>query len=187
LFLLLSNLLRTHSISNNLLAPDDMTKAWVIIAILFVSSAFAGNTVAPRYEDYPVTQIYKGQPAQVDFTNNPQARLYRTVIRQQAAEGPDFAGHYKITIWGCGSSCEAFAIVDSKTGRVYFPPQLHYVTWVYWDGPDFGLNYRINSRLLILHGSREERPESGTFYYLWGTNNTLRLLRSDLQTNNIPQ
>ena len=148
------------------------------MAVAFGSSAEAGQS--PRFQDFAVTNIFKGKPAAVDLSGNPQARHYRTELRRQAAEGPDFAGHYKIAIWGCGSSCAAFAIVDSQTGRVYFTPELPYVTWTGYEGTNFGLQYRIDSRLLVLHGSPEEKPQIGTFYYVWQTN-ALRLIRTELQ------
>ena len=47
---------------------------------------------------------------------------YRTRLREGAAEGPNFAGRYTVVIWGCGTGCAQMGVVDSKTGRVYFPP-----------------------------------------------------------------
>jgi hypothetical protein len=150
----------------------------VLIAGAFAYSVEAGQL--PRFQDFAVTNVFKSKPAAVDLSSNPQARMYRTQLRRQAAEGPDFAGHYKIAIWGCGSSCAAFAIVDSQSGHVYFPPELPYVTWTGYEGTNFGLQYRIDSRLLVLHGSPEEKPQIGTFYYVWQTN-ALRLIRTELQ------
>jgi len=153
----------------------------IILALTaIVAGALAGGDKPSRYEDFAITNIFKGKPAAVDLSSHPQARSYRTQLRRQAAEGPNFAGHYKIAIWGCGTSCQAFAIVDVQTGRVYFPPELPFVSYVNWDGDDFGLQFRIDSRLLVLHGSPKEESRVGTFYYLWQTN-TLRLIRSDLK------
>ena len=143
-----------------------------------VAGAFAGGDKSPGYQDLPVTNIFKGKPAAVDVSSHPQARTYRTQLRRQAAEGPNFAGHDKIAIWGCGSSCQAFAIVDSRTGRVYFPAELPFVSYVSWDGDDFGLQFRLDSKLLVLHGSPKEEPRVGTFYYVWQTNR-LTLIRSE--------
>jgi hypothetical protein len=117
-----------------------------------------------------VTNVFKGQPATIKLGSDPQVRQFRTQLRKQAAQGPNFAGHYRISVWGCGSSCQQFAIIDCKTGRVYFPPQLPYVTYVHWNGDDPGLQFRIDSRLLILNGSPQEEETNGSFYYLWTTN-----------------
>jgi len=150
----------------------------ILIAVAFGYSAEAGQP--PHFQDFAVTNVFKSKPAAVDLPSHPEARHYRTELRRQSAEGADFAGHYKIAIWGCGSSCAAFAIVDSQNGHVYFPPELPYVTWTGYEGTNFGLQYRIDSKLLVLHGSPEEKSQIGTFYYLWQTN-TLRLIRTELQ------
>jgi len=156
----------------------------IILALTaIVAGAFAGGDKSPRYQDFSVTNIFKGKPAAVDLSSDPQARTYRTQLRRQAGEGPNFAGHYKIAIWGCGSSCQQFAIVDSQTGRVYFPPELPFVTYVHWYGDDVGLQFRLDSRLLVLHGSPKEELSTGTFYYVWQTN-TLRLIHVDLKKEN---
>ena len=152
---------------------------------LFVISIIIGFGFAtradqpPDFRDFVVTNEFRGKPAPVDLSSS-RALEFKTELKRQATEGPDFAGHFKIAIWGCGSSCAAFAIVDSQTGQVYFPPELSYVTWTGYEGTNFGLQYRIDSRLLILNGSPEEKPQIGTFYYVWQTN-TLRLIRTDLQ------
>jgi len=74
----------------------------------------------PRFEDMPVTEKFAGKPAPVKLLTT-EARRYRTVIREGAREGPNFAGHFTIVTWGCGAGCVQFAIVDAKTGLVYSP------------------------------------------------------------------
>jgi len=68
--------------------------------------------------------------------------------------GPNFAGHYVIVTWGCGSPCLMAAIVDLETGRVLPPPFYHgpghsyfQVPWAFPMAP--ALAYRLDSRLLI--------------------------------------
>src|SRR5437868_2812690 len=91
----------------------------------------------PRFEDYPVKAIFKGQPAN-PVLSTPEQRLYRTRIREGAAKGrgvgkgswkyaedtpgPNFAGHYVVIRWGCGADCLMMAVVDAETGKVYAPP-----------------------------------------------------------------
>ena len=153
-----------------------------IILFLLISfiEGIAENVKVPSYKDFAVTNIFKGKPAEVNLSSDPDAYMFRTQLRRQAADGPNFAGHYKIAIWGCGTSCQQFAIIDSQNGRVFFPPVLPYVTFVQWDGTNAGLQFRIDSNLLILHGSPKEEPKVGTFYYLWQTN-VLRLIQADFK------
>ncbi len=94
----------------------------------------------PRFSDYPAGPIYHGQPAPVDLQSNVLAPQYRTRLRREASKGPNFAGHYTVVRWGCGTDCTGFAIVDAQTGKVGFLQ------------PDaaIDLDYRLDSDLLVI-------------------------------------
>lgn len=94
----------------------------------------------PRHEDYPARDTFSGTPAPVDFASAADARRLRTVLREGAARGPNFAGHYALVQWGCGSACQSFAIVDLRTVRVTFTPRPLSV----------GADYRLDSELLVV-------------------------------------
>lgn len=130
---------------------------------------------APRFEQYAVEDLAtKWIPA--DTNSNPQARMYRTALRRGTAEGPNFAGYYSIVAWGCGSSCVQFAIVNRKTGKVFFPEGINDISGVPLNANDFqvkastgywGLRFMLNSRLLILVGAiNEDEERQGAFYYV---------------------
>lgn len=95
---------------------------------------------APAFEGYKVDSVYRGRPASVDFTPTPGWRSFRTVLREGARFGPDFAGHMTVVTWGCGSDCVQFAVVDARTGRIYGSPV---PTSADVDG-------RLDSRLLVI-------------------------------------
>jgi ankyrin repeat protein len=121
---------------------------------------------APRFEDFPVARIYKGAPARVDLSSNPLARAYRTRIREGARKGPNFAGHYTVVTWGCGSNCEVNAIVDAPTGLVYDG-----------FGDERGADFKINSNLMIADPGRpaDDNTDNPTIklpvrYYVWQEN-----------------
>ncbi len=132
---------------------------------------------APRFEDYPVKPEMVGKPAPPKL-DSADARLFRTMIRQGAAQGPEFAGHYSIPSWGCGSFCYGWALVDSKTGKVRVFPELRIITAIHFDaGFDAGQTYRLNSRLLVVLGApNEEEKRDGAAYYVW-TGYKLKLIR----------
>jgi hypothetical protein len=67
------------------------------------------------------SDIFKGTPAPPSLDNR-RARLYRTVLRQGAKGGPNFAGRYTIVTWGAGLGVFSMAVVNAKSGKVYFPP-----------------------------------------------------------------
>lgn len=43
--------------------------------------------------------------------------MFRTRTREAMAGGVNFAGHYVVATWGCGTECESGHIVDARTGR----------------------------------------------------------------------
>lgn len=153
------------------------------MTILLLACTLAICTLAqvpsdvPRFEDFPAMEVFRRAPAQPILTTS-EERLYRTVIRrgvsrgwgaedgttgkELAAPGPNFAGHYVIVRWGCGSPCLMAAIVDLRTGRV-FPPPFHHgpghshfqVPWNWPTEPP--LVYRLDSRLLIANICETDR------------------------------
>ena len=147
--------------------------------LLACADASAQKTRArePRFEDYPAVESFKGRPAPAVVSSG-RARLYRTTIREQAREGPNFAGHYTVATWGCGTGCLQFAVVDARTGKVYFHPRAETVAGVTFQDEE-RLQFRRDSRLFIVSGQLLARdgPElEGKFYYEW-RNDRFRLLR----------
>jgi len=72
---------------------------------------------------------YEGKPKSVDFSLIPEAKAFYTRITETVSSGPNFAGHYTVVYWGCGTDCYGYAIVDAATGKVvvYSPanPEYH--------------------------------------------------------------
>src|SRR5207244_12392308 len=125
---------------------------------------------SPGFADYPITRIYKGVPAPVNLSSTPTARSFRTRLTQEARKAPNFAGHYTVASWGCGSNCESISIVDALTGRVYDGI-----------GDDRGADFKINRNLMIADPAY---PPEGLAYedntsdklpgrcYVWNDHNT---------------
>ena len=66
---------------------------------------------------YPINN-YEGAPALVNFSKFPKAKLYYTAITESASLGPNFAGHFTVITWGCGTDCFQYAVVDAITGEI---------------------------------------------------------------------
>jgi hypothetical protein len=132
---------------------------------------------SPRFGDYPVKEIYKGRIAPV-ILDTKRARMFRSRLREDSRQGPNFAGHYTVVFWGCGTGCAQVAVVDAKSGKVYWPPL------EYTDIPDSTegapaahQNFRPDSKLLVLTRSRYDGRGSYTAYYYLFDKNRFRLLR----------
>ena len=112
----------------------------------------------PRFEDFPVVENFQGKLVRVDFSSHPNARTFRTRLKEGAQKGPNFAGHYALVSWGCGNECGGSLIIDLPTGKVYgltepsSEPPLGLAARVKRKVLDFsrGLNFRVTSKLLIV-------------------------------------
>ncbi|WP_370477075.1 hypothetical protein [Tamlana flava] len=69
------------------------------------------------FEDYHV-EVYKGPLATPNFSTNPKAKQFITRIKEACAEGVNFAGHYTLVLWGCGTACQMGVVVNRKTGAI---------------------------------------------------------------------
>jgi hypothetical protein len=108
------------------------------------------QVTALRFEDYAVadTSLGRSRPAAVDLASVDYGRMYRTRVREGAAAGPNFAGHYTVVLWGCGTGCRVVAVVDARTGRLSRETLLTAA----------GVQYRRGSRLLFADPPAPEHP-----------------------------
>lgn len=124
---------------------------------------------APRFEDFPATESFSGTPAPVDLRSRPWAREFRTVLRAGAAEGPNFAGAYTLVLWGCGTQCQRWAVVDARTGRVHGHP---------FDA-ELLVEFRRDSRLVVVNPPRlDETPtpwRPPPAYFAWDGREMVRV------------
>jgi hypothetical protein len=123
---------------------------------------------ALKFTDFAVTETFHGKPAKPILVTTNQ-RMYRAMIREGAAKGPNFAGHYTIAEWGCGSGCMSVAVVDAVSGKVFTGPfKILSMPMAESEGDhDYqGAVYQLKSRLFIADGCPEE-AKCGTYYYEW--------------------
>src|SRR4051812_16720645 len=127
------------------------TFASFIIAATVSSVAVARDL--PTFDQFPARNIYHGRPAQVQLNSHRDAPTFRTVLREGAKAGPNFAGHYTVVTFGCGTECQRLAIVDARSGFVYFPPQTQPNSYLMVTDQSPPFQYRLDSELLILTGA----------------------------------
>jgi hypothetical protein len=69
---------------------------------------------------YFISQTFIGRPARLNFSNSGIEKEYQTIIENTVKkEGVNFAGHYTLVQWGCGSPCQVCVVVDLKTGKIH--------------------------------------------------------------------
>jgi len=159
------------------------------LLVLTVIAASAQRT--PTFAAYAV-KVEKVRNISVDLKSNKGAREFRTMLREAAKGGINFAGHYVMAGWGCGTNCEVLAVIDARNGHVYFPKELEGVGIGFLDLPpgpvatdapeeneyQSGAYYKASSRLFALQGFTgggldDKNAKCGTYYFEW-TGNRLR-------------
>lgn len=140
--------------------------------LVFSSIGFAQSTT-PTFTQYSV-KVEKIENVKVNLKSHKNANMFRTNLRNAAKEGVNFAGHYILTTWGCGTNCSESAIIDARNGRVFFPNELEGAGFGFCDLPDDTEPsvYKANSRLLVLSGFKggdleKKGGRCGIYYLEW--------------------
>ncbi|MEJ7575951.1 MAG: hypothetical protein WKF74_02980 [Pyrinomonadaceae bacterium] len=111
---------------------------------------------------------FRGKPARVNLRSHPKARMFRTRLRETAKQGANFAGHYAVGRWGCGTECIRIGIVNLRTGQAYVSPFYASV----------GVVTRVDSRLLVVAPAEQIKEQYGDDapdylhprYFVWRKN-----------------
>ncbi len=136
----------------------------IVLSVLLVAANPVHSQDVPQsypFARYPAQGLYKGGPVPPKLTS-PTQHQFRTVLRKGAQKGPNFAGHYTVVEWGCGSNCVVFAVVDAVNGKVYDSgmPSVN-------DEYPCGLLYRIESRLFVVEKSSTPNGDCKARFYTW--------------------
>lgn len=92
----------------------------------------------------------------------------------------NFAGHFTLVTWGCGSDCRMVAAVNAKTGDVYIAPFT----------VSTGVSFRLESKLVIANDSEINRYLSGEpmldvywpAWYVWQHGRFVRVFRKQAES-----
>jgi hypothetical protein len=157
----------------------------VLLALL--AAGFLSAASSTEFARHPAAPRLKGRPATPKLVTK-QARLFRTRLRQEAAEGPNFNGHYRVASWGCGTNCIEWAVIDLLTGDVWTAPEEASSCWAVdaspeanSKGPQDWFEMHVDSSLLYLHicaHPRTDRPWDTREVYVWSLG-APRLLRTE--------
>jgi hypothetical protein len=167
-------------------------RASLMLALFADLDAQVNATRLPQFEDFPIREVFDQTP-HAPILATPEQRLFRTRIREgvqkgwgvpvngawgteQNKPGPNFAGHYIVIVWGCGSGCISMVMSDAKTGIVFGPPisegafALPMLVIPGSVSRAADLQFRKDSRLMIIRATpHEDRPGAVpcAFYFLW--------------------
>ena len=136
---------------------------------------------APHFADYAVKPRFSGVPRMADLGSHRDAWKWRSRLKESVRGGPNFADHFTLITWGCGTDCTQLAIVCAWTGAVFFPRLLGALSAVnvhdrVLEGGT--LRFRRDSRLLVAVGMpNEDSLQRGISYFEWTGNDLKPLFR----------
>jgi hypothetical protein len=155
-----------------------LTALWFWIC-LFIQPRTEGQAKPVlRFTDYPATELFDGKPKKIVWpadldVNDPHNEKLISAVKLTLPRNSNFAGHYAIVEYSCGSSCHSMVVIDMKTGEVFdnVPFSALDVNLDSRDGPVYkGLAFKKQSRLLVASGcfdfdQPESKHECGTKYF----------------------
>jgi hypothetical protein len=140
----------------------------VVLPLSFVSAKSQNDGTISKtsqwgFRNYPAEADFRGMPARPKLTTSKE-RTYKTRIRTQERRGPNFAGHFTLAKWGCGSPCLDFVIIDARTGAIYDSNFI--VGCADNNSLEAKIEFKLTSRLLVMTGFKDSAG-CGTDYYEW--------------------
>ncbi|MBA1220032.1 hypothetical protein G7017_03825 [Pseudomonas fulva] len=120
---------------------------FALALVLIGSQAYAE---APDFKAYavPVENVTLKGPLK---GANDQVRQRMAWVKTKAQK-PNFAGHYVLDSFGCGTGCMASALVDLRTGQVYRAP--------FHEPTHEEKSFRVDSRLVEFSKYNYYKPNS---------------------------
>ena len=152
--------------------------SFIFCGFLLFFSAKTFSTNPPQFSDFPAGPAYSG-PSTLANLDSPETRQFRSILTKASLEKPNFAAHYILTSWGCGSGCSMNAIIDAKNGKVFMFP---FTVTAMATGEQEPVSFKLDSTLVIVKGTRNEALREGTYYYKW-EKGQLILLNPPVQKN----
>jgi len=158
-------------------------------------SGNAQSVVSPRFEDFLVSNVYRGVVKPPDFGNRDHQyqgtdlRCFGGDPTDYANKQVNFAGHFVISTCTCGSGCLYLFMWDAVSGKFYqrIPPGLIDVGPYARRGvPPPGIvyqgeRYQPNSSLLIVEGCVEDTCDCAARYYKWTGDQFKLILRQPVR------
>ena len=124
-----------------------------LVKLSFAVLVSAGTVVAQQlpFQRFPAI-VHCAKPAPLRL-ETPLAQEHASKIRAAVHRCPNFAGHYTVVNWGCGTECAVYVIVDNRTGNIYAPPEISRGVSLGLGGPDF----RPDSTLMVVANCPEPK------------------------------
>lgn len=162
--------------------------AALLAAVGFLPSVGGQSALLPRFDDYPVSRIYRGAVMPPDFGSleryeGTDLRCFGGGPAAYAKEQVNFAGHFVIGGCACGTGCRYLFMWDAVNGKFYgrLPPGV--INVGPFDAAGGGVieykaeEHHADSSLLIVDGCSGAVCDCAVRYYRWSGDEFELILR----------
>jgi hypothetical protein len=139
-----------------------LSGAVTALVMMFGAVAAQAQSKTPQFIEFPTSSPALWQRRPPDL-RAPNAFTYRTRITKASQQDANFAGHYVLETWGCGTNCVMGVIINLATGRVTFLPTV--CCWGEIDLAFRPVEFRRNSRLVVLSGMLNEEGRNAAHFF----------------------
>lgn len=150
------------------LVDEELVGVWKRIAVLLlvlsiVWPGWARAQASPSYSSYK-TRPWNGKRVPVKIRTGFD-KSFRTRLHYAGNLAPNFAGHWVLTAWGCGTECLMGAVVDLETGHVVDFPFSVCCWGQAVDDKHQAIDFRKDSRLIPFRAVRNEIGALARWHY----------------------
>ncbi|KPX42751.1 hypothetical protein [Pseudomonas ficuserectae] len=78
-----------------------------------------------KFEAYPASAVSAKAVSKIDWKSNPSYAKdlkSKEAVQWTVGKKPDFAGHFVVTSFSCGTGCQSTAFIDVNDGKIYKSP-----------------------------------------------------------------
>jgi hypothetical protein len=162
----------------------------LVVALVTIPSEKVHSEALPRFEDYPVSAIYRSEVKPPQFGDlkrysGTELLCYGGDPADYTKEHVNFAGHLVISSCACGSGCHYSFLWDAATGKFHgqVPPGVINVgpydvergQPVEYPGDEF----RDNSSLLVVDACVEGTCDCAKRFYRWDGSRFVLIMRQE--------
>ena len=135
----------------------------LLIALTALGATGSVATATSDFDCYPAGPVFKGGRAPLRL-RDAHSRRFASALADAADGSVDFGGHYVLAEIGCGSGCITAAVIDAKTGHVFWFPD----TISNWPKvSQEPIEYTAASRLIVIHGQLNEKGAVGPHRFIF--------------------
>ena len=97
----------------------------LVVVACVAGAVGAGADERYKFEAYPASAVSQKAVSKIDWKSNPSYAKdlkSKEAVERTVGKKPEYAGHFVVTSFSCGTGCQSTAFIDVNDGRIYKSP-----------------------------------------------------------------